>query len=113
MLRWAVVGMLLAVLAVFPLAALVALCYRFPIPLSGYESGPNAALRSVAAVIFYGFVGGFIVVALLGAASGASAHRLAGSDNTKKLWLTLALVLVGDLLAVMLLAVLDKFIGNW
>jgi hypothetical protein len=53
------------------------------------------------------------VVALLGAASGASAHRLAGCDTKKKLWLTLALVLVGDLLVVMLLAIRDKFIGNW
>jgi hypothetical protein len=112
--RAVVMGILWALLGVFPVAALVALCFRFPIPFAGYESGPSAMLRSLLAVLFYGVVvGGFPVIAALGAASGAVAHRLAGPDVRKRRWLTVGLTLGADFVAVMALAVLDKIIGPW
>jgi hypothetical protein len=111
--RAVVTGIVWALFWVFPVAALVALCFRFPIPFSGYESGPSAVLRSLFAVLFFGVLGGFLVIAALGAASGALAHRLAGPDVRKWRWLAVGLALGGDFVAVMTLAVLDKIIGPW
>jgi hypothetical protein len=107
-------GIAWAILGAFPLAALVALCYRFPIPFSGYESGPRAVPRSLIAVVLYGlFAGGFIVLAVLGAAAGTAAKLLVGPDARRERWLTVTFALAGDLVAVMILAVLDKLIGKW
>ena len=50
-LRSAGLGCLLAVLGAFPVAALVALVFRFPIPFTGYCSGPGAVLSSFVAVL--------------------------------------------------------------
>lgn len=106
-------GIAWAVLGAFPVAALVALCYRFPIPFSGYESGPMAVPRSLFAVVFYGLIGGFVVLVALGAAAGTAAHLLAGPDARRERQLTLTLALAGDFVAMMTLAVLDKIIGPW
>jgi hypothetical protein len=101
------------VLGAFPAAALVALCYRFPIPLGGYQSGPQAMLLSVVAVIVYGLLGGFVLLAALGAAGGALAHRLAGASPRTVVRLTIGFAAAIDLVAVLALATLDKFIGPW
>jgi len=106
-------GIAWALLGVFPLAALAALCYRFPIPFSGYESGPMAVPRTLIAVVFYGLFGGFVVLAALGAAAGAAANLLARQDARLERRLVLAFALAGDLVAVLILAVLDKIIGKW
>jgi hypothetical protein len=106
-------GIVWALLGAFPLAALVALCYRFPIPFSGYESGLMAVPLSLLAVAFYELFGGFVVLAALGAAAGIAANLLANGDARRERWLTLTFALAGDLVAVILLAVLDKIIGNW
>lgn len=55
----------------FPAAALVALVYRFPLPLGGTVSGPAGAWNAMLATLFYGLVGGFVVVPGLAAALGA------------------------------------------
>ncbi len=95
------------------MAAIVALCFRFPIPFSGYESGPSAVLRSLFAVAFYGMLGGFVVLAALGAAAGAVASWLAGHDDRRRRQLTFIFALAADFVSVMILAVLDKIVGPW
>ena len=106
-------GIVWALLGAFPAAAFVALCYRFPIPFSGYESGLMAVPSSLLAVAFYELYGGFVVLAALGAAAGLAANRLASGDARRERRLTVTFALAGDLVAVIILAVLDKFIGNW
>jgi hypothetical protein len=106
-------GIVWALLGAFPAAAFVALCYRFPIPFSGYESGLLAVPRALLAIGFYELYGGFVVLTAIGAAAGIAAHLLASRDAGREYWLTLTFALAGDLVAVMILAVLDKIIGNW
>ena len=106
-------GSLLAVLGAFPVAAVVALVFRFPIPFTGYCSGPEAVLPSLVAVLFYGCVGGFLLLAVLGAVGGLTAFLIGRPDGKKTFRLTLAFALLVDLLATLTLAVLDKIIGPW
>jgi hypothetical protein len=100
-------------LLAFPLAALCALVYRFPIPFSEYESGLAAMPRALLAVLFYGVLGGIPLLLALGAAGGAIAHRVAGPEPRAVRNLTLAIAGVIALAAVILMAVLDKIIGSW
>ena len=112
-LRSAGLGSLLAVLGAFPVAALVALVFRFPIPFSGYCSGLEAVLPSFVAVLFYGCIGGFPLLAVLGGVGGLAAFLIGRPDGKKTFRLTLAFAVLADLLATLTLAVLDKLIGPW
>ena len=104
----------MAVLGAFPVAALVALVFRFPIPFSGYGSGPEAVLPSLVAVLFYGALfGGFLLLAVLGAVGGLIACFIGKHDGKRTFRLTWAFALLVDLLAMLTLAVLDKIIGPW
>ena len=106
-------GCLLAVLGAFPVAALVALVFRFPIPFTGYCSGPGAVLPSFVAVLIYGCIGGFPLLAVRGAVGGLIAYLIGRPDGKKTFRLTLAFTVVVDVLATLTLAVLDKIIGPW
>lgn len=97
----------------FPLAALCALLYRFPIPFSGYETGPAAMLAALVAVVFYGVLGGFPALLATGALGGAAAYTLGRPDMRRVRRLTLAFAGLIALLGVGLMAVLDKLIGPW
>jgi hypothetical protein len=112
--HWPIIGGALATIALaFPLAALCALLFRFPVPFAGYESGWSAVPHALAAVRFYGALGGFLVLALMGALGGVIAHRVA-SGETRRVWLwTFALGALVSLSAVILLATLDYIIGPW
>lgn len=66
---------LYSVLFMFPAAALVAVVYRFPLPLGGTVSGPAGAWNAMLATLFYGLVGGFVVVPLLAVVMGALLRR--------------------------------------
>jgi hypothetical protein len=70
-------------------------------------------LSAIFGVVFYGAMGGFVVLAVLGAASGAAGHWLAGHKSGRIRWLIPALALAGAFAAVMTLAVLDKIVGPW
>lgn len=111
---WPVIGgALLAILLAFPLAALSALLFRFPIPFASYESGWGAALHALAAVRFYGALGGFVLLACLGGLGGVAAHRL-GKPDRRRVWRwTISLALAVATCAVVLLATLDYIIGPW
>jgi hypothetical protein len=98
---------------VFPLAALCALIFRFPVPFAGYESGWSAVPHALAAVRFYGALGGYLALALIGGLGGTIAHRL-GRGDTRRIWRwTFGLGAVAALSAVILLATLDYIIGPW
>jgi hypothetical protein len=101
------VGVLSAIAGSFLVAPLLALVYRFPIPFSGMESGPSAAVRSLFAVAFYGVLGGFVVLGVFGAAAGVVASRVAGADPRRAWKLALAFGLAADFVAAGALYVAD------
>jgi hypothetical protein len=105
-------GVLSAMVLAFPLAAICALVYRFPVPFAGYMSGIVAVPFVLMAVVFYGILGGFPLLAAAGALGGWAAH-LTGSDPRAVRRLAVAFGAVAALLGVALLAVLDKLIGPW
>lgn len=106
-------GALWAVALAFPLAAICALFYRFPVPFAGYETGLTAVPGALLAVVFYGVLGGFVVLLAAGTLGGAAAYTLGRPDVPRVRRLTLAFAALVALLAVGLLAVLDKLIGPW
>jgi hypothetical protein len=109
----AILGGVSAILGSFPVAALVALVYRFPIPFAGMGSGPRAILPSLFAVLFYGILGGFLFVGILGVLVGLLAYRLGRPDIRRIVYVTLGLAVGVDFLATFTLAILDKIIGPW
>jgi hypothetical protein len=112
--HWVIIGGALAtILLVFPLAAVCALLFRFPIPFASYESGWTAVPHALAAVRFYGSLGGFVLLAVLGGLGGVVAHRI-GRPDARRVWRwTVFLAAVVAFCAVMLLATLDYIIGPW
>ena len=111
--RAAFQGALFAIVGAFPVAALVALVYLFPIPFAGYFSGFEAIIPSLFAVIFYGLSGGFVVLAVGGAIGGVIAYSARRSDKKAVARLCLGFALVVDAVAVLVMAILDKLIGPW
>jgi len=106
-------GMLWAVGLAFPLAAICALVYRFPIPFAGYESGLAAMPLALVATVFYGILGGFPALMAAGALGGAAAYSIGQPDRQRVRWLTVTFAGLAALSGVVLLAVLDKLIGPW
>lgn len=97
----------------FPFAAVCALLYRFPVPMAGYESGVAAMLRASLAVVFYGLLGGFPALLVIGGLGGAAAHAIGGTDTRRVQRFTLAFSAMAALLGVVVMAVLDKLIGPY
>ena len=103
-------GAAIAVAATFPLAALVALVFRFPIPFGSYMSGPSAVVPALFGAAFYGVLGGFPVQAVLGGIAGVLASRT-GALNRRRAVLTYAVL--AALPGVLILSILDWIIGPW
>jgi len=104
----------LATLFTFPLAALIALLYRFPLPFVGYESGVDAVVPALYAVYFYGvWLGGFVIVGVFGAAAGFTVYlrNSAGSAVYWKCMFWLSACAAG--VPLLLLSTLDYLIGPW
>lgn len=113
MIRLMLLGAISSLIATFPSAFALALLWRYPIPFADYEAGFDAALRSQGAVVFYGVMGGFVVVAFFGAIGGAISYTLFKGDGGNA---RIAAVCSGVPIAVALntlMAVLDKIIGPW
>lgn len=110
----AAAGAVYAVIGVFPVAALVALVFRFPIPFAGYKSGFDAMTMTPMAVLLYGLVGGFCLLAALGAIAGLIVHSgsKAGSERCNHGEIVIYAAMI-DIAAVMLLSVWDKIYGPW
>ena len=96
--------------ASFPLAALAALVFRFPIPFGSYMSGIGAVIPALFAAGFYGVIGGFAVQAILGGAAGVMAART-GAANRRRAVLTCAVL--AALPGLLILSILDWIIGPW
>ena len=111
---WAARGAGWSVIATFPMAGLIAFAYRFPVPFAGYMSGFRAILPAMFGVIVYGvFLGGLLVVALVGAFCGVITARSVDGALHRKKRFVISMSFIVATVCVMLLAVLDKFIGPW
>ncbi len=104
-------GAVYAILGAFIAAPLVGLVYGFPVPFRGKLQGVEAVIPSVLSVVFFGLLGGFIALGVMGAAGGAAAHYLTGGEPTKGKRLTTALGFLSSLVGVVIVAMLDRFIG--
>ncbi len=105
-------GALWSIGMAFPIAAAMALVYRFPIPFAGYRSGVDAIIPAMIAVIVYGILGGFVVLGIAGAIAGLITGFLPGTRRTRNLMLfacSSGLTTIG----LFVLAILDKIIGPW
>lgn len=103
-----------AVTSAFPIAAMTALLYRFPIPFVGYRSGITAVVPAMIAVLFYGVVfGGLILLGTLGALGGFISAMTLRHERRRCKLTTRAWALVVSAIGVLTLAVLDKIIGPW
>ena len=83
MVRAVIRGALLATFLAFPLAAICAALFRFPVPFAGYQSGFAAIPSVLLGAIFYGFLGGFAVLLIGGALAGAAAYTLYPTDQQR------------------------------
>ena len=112
--RGALEGLLLTPLLMFVVGPLVGLVFRFPVPLAGYLSGPDAVIPSAFAVAFYGILLGlFIPLAIVGAVCGDIALRLRNGRSTAFIGPVFVSSLMVDLVAALLLATWDWIYGPW
>lgn len=111
--RMLLLGACCSIFGVFPLAALVALVYGFPVPFVGKGRGLKVVIPSQVAVLIYGIMGGFVILGLAGAGAGAVAMRAGGSDARRITRLCVTLSLLVSAVLVILLAILDLIIGPW
>jgi cation transporter-like permease len=81
--------------------------------MAGYESGVAAMPWASLAVVFYGLLGGFPALLVIGGLGGAAAHAIGGTDPRRVLRFTLAFSAMAALLGVLVMAVLDKLIGPY
>ena len=112
-LRWFVRGAAGAVIASFPLAAICALVFRFPIPLFGYASGFEAMFPATFAVVFYGIFGGFPLQALLGGIGGLAGARYGRPDEARMRKYSLLVSILCAVPGIVTLATLDYIVGEW
>lgn len=109
----AITGAIAALVGMFPVAFLLALFWKFPIPLGGYASGLEGAMLTPLAVVFYGVLGGFIVVPGLGAITGFLAVLVTHGNASKSKKLSIAFGLLWAIIAGVFINILDKIIGPW
>ena len=112
-LRWFGRGAAGAVFASFPLAAICALVFRFPIPLFGYASGFAAMFPAMMAVVFYGVLGGFPLQALLGGIGGVAGARYGRPDESRMRKYSLLVSIFSAVPGIATLALLDYIVGPW
>lgn len=105
-------GAAVATAAAFPAAALTALVYGFPVPFAGKLHGLDAMVPAMFAVVFYGVMGGFLVLPLLGTLAGVIADRWSQDARTAQFRTVMAALAIA-LACAALLATLDLFIGPW
>ncbi len=86
---WAALhGVFWCVLFSFPSGALLMSVWRFPIPFAGYRSGIRHVGDAFFAVGFYGILGGFVLLGVLGAVAGLITHGLHPEDEREQKRLT-------------------------
>lgn len=112
--RLIVLGIVCAVGSSFPLAAMTALVYGFPVPFAGHLRGPGALVPSLIAVMVYGtLTGGFVVLAAAGTLSALVGGKLFPLETDNAKLVTAVLSILASALGVMVLATLHLIIGPW
>ena len=111
--KFILAGAAIAVGATFPIAALVALVFRFPIPFGSYMSGIGAVIPALFAAAFYGIIGGFMVQALLGGLGGGLAAAATVVDRRRAWRRCVTFATLAAFPGVLLLSILDWLIGPW
>lgn len=105
-------GAVVAVVTAPLAAAIVASVYRFPIPFGEYARGIDEATNAAFASVFYLVLGGALLLGAGGAVAGAllaRGHRL----RRRVLALTAAASFGMALVAALILATLEEFVGTW
>lgn len=105
-------GALVAFIASLPIAILFEVFYRFPIPFGGYVHGIQYLHLVLFAWVFYGILGGFVVLLIGGALLGRIIGKMIADPDEKKIIITIGSIIFATC-AVALLSVLDKIIGPW
>ncbi|EKE25756.1 MAG: hypothetical protein ACD_5C00042G0001 [uncultured bacterium] len=103
-------GILFTIIFSFPSAAVLVSLFRFPIPFDEYATGFSYAVPAMLGVIFYGILGGFIVLAALGALAGHISIKM-GSDELEIKKLTIMFSAIFAFMAAFILSILDYVIG--
>ena len=112
--RSALTGATWSVVSTFPIAAITASLFRFPVPFAGYLSGINAVLPAMVAVLIYGvLLGGFVLLGVLGAIGGLVAATTLKFDQPRCAWVARLWALLVSTTSILILAFLDKIIGPW
>ncbi|TWU37339.1 hypothetical protein [Novipirellula artificiosorum] len=102
-----------ALVSVFPIVALMALLFRFPVMFAGPSSGPSAVVPALFSALFYGVImGGLVAVALGGGMAGVAAC-LISPDTKQRHWITAILALFSTIFLLFILATLDWYVGPW
>ena len=106
-------GILSSFCSAFIATLLVTVFYRFPVPFAEqYATGREDAFTALLALLFYGILGGFIVVLAIGLLSSHLVCRFSSTEGKMKLEI-IGISASVNLLAVILLSTLDKIIGPW
>jgi hypothetical protein len=106
---------ILSCLLTFPLAALIGLFFRFPVPFAGYLSRPDAIVPSMVAVLLYScsWFGVLQAAFVLGAIAGAFRPGGAFGNSYIPTKYDFIASSVAALIPILVLSVLDKFVGPW
>ena len=103
-------GMLYGYISAFVAAALLGFFFKYPVPFRGYVSGVEGLRVAPQAVVFYLFLGGFVILPVIGVLAGLMATRFAGSRRSLHGW-TFALAVVLNILFALAVMVADVFWG--
>lgn len=100
-------------LVAYPVAALLGLVFRFPVPFAGYLSGFQAVLPSFVAVLFYSLFGLLPALITCGAIAGSiiPLNRVGLRVWPSKFELLLSSV--ASIIPLGILSILDQIIGPW
>jgi hypothetical protein len=93
-----------------PVAAFLALVFRFPGAFVGYASGPRAVLPAIGSVFVWMLSDPFLVLVLLGAITGAIVACRVGGNSRRASRLTALLCLLIVTVAGLVVSVLDKIV---
>ncbi|MFN9720012.1 MAG: hypothetical protein ACK58L_15040 [Planctomycetota bacterium] len=102
-----------AIVSTVPLAGVIGLCFRFPVPFVGYLSGPAALFAAMIAAFFYAALGGVIVQAIAGVFGGTIAYQLARRNPDQVRLVILICGIASALPGLLLLSILDWIVGSW
>ena len=106
-------GAIWSILSAFPITALIALFFRFPVPFAGIDGGITHVIPAIFGLLFYGIaMGGFVLLGLCGALAGL-VSRIAASSPMGQRHLQRWLSVGATATLLFILATLDWYIGPY